>query len=215
MPCDIPGRLSHAGVPAGPKHQEQRRALPGGDAVKLSSLKCLCRSRLLPHPAATSRCQVTSCCCSRSPPKPRCPTLPSGHLAEQIPAFDDFAPGVRAAHIKAEPHLIFWLCSCLLPALGVLAAGCSQRLPSTVCYSGFEVPVLGEGGAPGQISGVRVRGAGTAGALSTRRMLVIAVRSALNNGNNKNKAAWREGESKLNPNEVAQKYQHDHFMEIV
>jgi len=76
------------------------------------------------------------------------------------------------------------------------------------------VPVLA-GGAPGQVSGVQVRGASRARALAARRMLVTAVRSTLNNGNNKNKAAWREGESKRNPNEVAQTHQHDHFMEII
>lgn len=45
--------------------------------------------------------------------------------------------------------------------------------------------------------------------------MVSAVRSALNNGNNKNKAAWREGESKLNPNEVAWMHQRDHLMELI
>lgn len=58
-------------------------------------------------------------------------------------------------------------------------------------------------GTLGQVSGVQVGTASTDTALSARRMLVIAVRSTLNNGNNKNKAAWRKGENKLNPNEVA------------
>lgn len=54
-------------------------------------------------------------------------------------------------------------------------------------------------GTLGQVSGM----ASTDTALSARRMLVSAVRSTLKNENNKNKAAWRKGESKLNPNEVA------------
>lgn len=52
-------------------------------------------------------------------------------------------------------------------------------------------------------------------ASSVRRMLVTAVRSTLNNENNKNKATQREGESTLNPNEIEQTHQHDHFMEII
>lgn len=70
-------------------------------------------------------------------------------------------------------------------------------------------------GTLGQVSGVQVGTASTDTALSARRMLVIAVRSTLNNGNNKNKAAWRKGENKLNPNEVARTHQHGHFMEII
>lgn len=70
-------------------------------------------------------------------------------------------------------------------------------------------------GTLGQVFGVWVGRASTDIAPSARRMLVIAVRSTLNNGNNKNKAAWRKGESKLNPNEVAWTHQHDHFTEII
>lgn len=147
MPCAVPGRLSWAGAPAGPRkhreqHREQRWALPSSDATKMSSLKCPCRS------VATSRCQVTSCCCSLSPET----SLPGGPLAEQIPVFDDFAPGVRAARIKAEPHLISWLCSCLLPAWESRLRGVLSGSPAPCVTSAFEVLVLGEG-APGQVSG--------------------------------------------------------------
>lgn len=70
-------------------------------------------------------------------------------------------------------------------------------------------------GILGRSLGCRFGRASTDTALSARRMLVIALRSTLNNGNNKNKAAWRKGESKLNSNEVAWTHQHDHYMEII
>lgn len=66
--------------------------------------------------AAMSLCQVTPCRCLRSPEAWLTKAAWQSFHQADTPSFDDFAPGVRAARIKAEPHLISWLCSCLLPA---------------------------------------------------------------------------------------------------
>lgn len=155
--------------------------------------------------AVTSCCQVTSCACSLSLEA----LLPSSHLAERYPPLMVLLQAHKL-HVSKLSHISSPGCSCLR----ILAVGCVQGFPSTVGCGGFRYQLQGEG-HPGRSLGCRFGRASTDTALSARRMLVIALRSTLNNGNNKNKAAWRKGESKLNSNEVAWTHQHDHYMEII